>query len=593
MNEENGREGLESIGSVRPAEAITATMVEEEPTPKQPGRSRVFTLAQMLVDAGILPADEVSRAQELAATERQPLGRILVRDGLVLSRDLATLTALHLGLPMVDLRSQTIEPEAVSLIPEDAARKNLVLGISREGSHLKVAMTDPNDLQLLQDLSARTSCIIEPVIATQEDIQEHIDRSYRLTQPLVSAPTADPSLPAERVTARLLRDALPAQVIDLLLRQALQDRASDIHIEPSESRLRIRFRIDGILHDVMSLPSEMHPTIISRLKIMCGMNIAERRRPQDGQLNFEAQDRTIDTRVAISPTVDGEMSVLRLLDNKKFTLLGLEQLGFSEEAQASYRRLLQLPYGMIIICGPTGSGKSTTLYASILQMDRLTQKIVTVEDPVENHMDDVSQMQVNPEAGVTFASQLRSILRLDPDVILIGEIRDQETAIIATQAALTGHLVLTSLHANDSVSALIRLRDLGVPSYLISSSVVGIVAQRMVRVVCNTCGRLTTRSRAEQEAFFSEMGEERDRFLYGSGCNACAQTGYLGRKGVFEILTMTDSLRQLFLDEAPRYRLGEQALADGMTVLRHDGMEKVAQGITTPYEVMRVLFSLE
>ena len=216
MNEENGREGRESIGSARPAEATTATMVEEEPAPEQRGRSRVFTLAQMLVDAGILPADEVSRAQELAATERQPLGRILVRDGLVLSRDLATLTALHLGLPMVDLRSQTLEPEAVSLIPEDAARKNLVLGISREGSHLKVAMTDPTDLQLLQDLSARTGCTIEPVIATQEDIQEHVHRSYRLTQPLVRASTADPSLPAERVTARLLRDALPAQVIDLV-----------------------------------------------------------------------------------------------------------------------------------------------------------------------------------------------------------------------------------------------------------------------------------------------------------------------------------------------------------------------------------------
>ncbi len=593
MNEENGREGRESNRPVQPAEAATATMVQKEPAPEQPGRSRVFTLAQMLVDAGILHADEVASAQVLAATERLPLGRILVRDGLVLSRDLATLTALHLGLPMVDLRSQTIEPEAVSLIPEDAARKNLVLGISREGSHLKVAMTDPTDLQLLQDLSARTGCTIEPVIATQEDIQEHVDRSYRLTQPLVTTPTADPSLPAERVTARLLRDALPAQVIDLLLRQALQDRASDIHIEPSESRLRIRFRIDGILHDVMSLPSEMHPTIISRLKIMCGMNIAERRRPQDGQLNFQAQDRTIDTRVAISPTVDGEMSVLRLLDNKKFTLLGLEQLGFSEDAQVRFRKLLQLPYGMIVVCGPTGSGKSTTLYASILQMDRLEKKIITVEDPVENHMDDVSQMQVNPETGVTFASQLRSILRLDPDIILIGEIRDQETAVIATQAALTGHLVLTSLHANDAVSAYLRLRDLGVPSYLISASVVGIVAQRMVRAVCNTCGRLTTRSRAEQQAFFSETGEERERFVYGSGCNACAQTGYLGRTGVFEILTMSDALRQLFLDEAPRDRLWKQALDEGMTVLRRDGMEKVAQGITTPYEVMRVLFSLE
>ena len=570
-----------------------AASVDERGRPEYgSGRSRTFSLAQMLVDTGILQGEEVAKAQQTAWEERQPLGRILVREGLVLSRDLATLTALNLGLPMIDLRNQTIEPEAVGLIPEDTARKNMVLGLTRTDGRLLVAMTDPTDLQLLQDLATRTGYVIDPVISTQEDIQEHVDLSYRLTQPLVAETTAD-AQPAERVTARLLRDALPAQVIELLLRQALQDRASDIHIEPTESRLRIRFRIDGILHDVMNLPIEMHPTIISRLKIMCGMNIAERRKPQDGQLNFEAQNRTIDVRVAISGTVTGEMSVLRLLDNKKFTLLGLDQLGFNSEAQQRYRRLLQLPYGMIIICGPTGSGKSTTLYASILQMDRLEKKIITIEDPVEYHMGDVSQMQVHAEAGITFASQLRSILRLDPDIILIGEIRDQETAVIATQAALTGHLVLTSLHANDAVSALLRLRDLGVPSYLISSSVAGIVAQRMVRAVCKTCQTLITRSRAEQDAFSEELGEKQERFIYGSGCNACAQTGYLGRTGVFEIMSMTDALRQLFLEEAPRYRLWEQAMDDGMTLLRRDGMLKVKEGITTPYEIMRVLFTLE
>ncbi|MBQ10332.1 MAG: hypothetical protein CMJ45_02145 [Planctomyces sp.] len=361
-------------GTTANGSAASATTVGEKGPPKGPpldgsGRGRTFSLAQMLVDTGILQGEEVARAQQLAWEERQPLGRILVREGMVLSRDLATLTALNLGLPMLDLRNQTIEPEAVGLIPEDTARKNLVLGLTRTDGHLVVAMTDPTDLQLLQDLATRTGRGIDPVISTQEDIQEHIDLSYRLTQPLVTDAKAD-AQPAERVTARLLRDALPAQVIEMLLRQALQDGASDIHVEPMENRLRIRFRIDGILHEVMNLPVEMHPTIISRLKIMCGMNIAERRRPQDGQLNFEAQGRTVDVRVAISGTVTGEMSVMRLLDNKKFTLLGLDQLGFNTEAQQRYRRLLQLPYGMIVICGPTGSGKSTTLYASILQMDR-------------------------------------------------------------------------------------------------------------------------------------------------------------------------------------------------------------------------------
>ncbi len=258
-----------------------------------------------------------------------------------------------------------------------------------------------------------------------------------------------------------------------------------------------------------------------------------------------------------------------------------------------YRKLLQLPYGMVIICGPTGSGKSTTLYASTLQMDRVEKKVITIEDPVEYHITDASQMQVNNEAGITFANSLRSILRLDPDVILVGEIRDQETAGIATQAALTGHLVLTSLHANDSVSGLLRLRDLGVPPYLIASSLGGIVAQRMVRLACSNCKELSTRPLAEQQAYSSEMEEKQERFMYGSGCNVCAHTGYHGRVAVFEIMMMSDTIRQLFLEDAPRHRLWEQAQLEGTRSLRHDGMTKVKEGITTPYEVMRVLFSLE
>ena len=572
---------------------VVATLSEQRAVSQQGSRGHGFSLPQMLVEGGILSSDQVSRAQEEARRERLPLGQILVRDDLMASRVLATLTALHLGLTMVELRSETIDREAVRMVPEGVARRYLVLAVNQRDGHLTVAMTDPTDLQLLQDLAARTGRIIEPVVTTTEDIQEHIDLYYRLSGALETTAPGQDGQPVERVTARLVRGAGPAQVINLLLRQALQDRASDIHIEPAEDRLRIRFRIDGILHEVMNLPIAMHPTIISGLKIECGMNIAERRRPQDGKLDFEANGRQIDVRVAVCGTVTGEMSVLRLLDNTKFTLLGLEQLGFDDESQEQYRKLLRLPYGMIIICGPTGSGKSTTLYASLMQMNRVENKMISIEDPVEYHMSEVNQMQVHNEAGITFATQLRSILRLDPDVILIGEIRDQETAVIATQAAMTGHLVLTSLHANDAVSALIRLRDLGVPPYLIASSVAGLVAQRMVRRVCSTCGALTARPLAEQQAYAEEMGPTRERFHYGTGCNACAQTGYLGRTGVFEILTMSDAIRQLFLEDAPRYRLWEQAIQDGMTYLRRDGMEKVDAGITTPYEVMRVLFTLE
>lgn len=356
-------------------------------------RSRPASLGQMLIDAGILTPEEVANAQETGWKERMPLGRVLVKEGMVLSRDLATLTALHLGLAMVGLRSEKIDPGSVAVIPQDIAQRYLVLAISNTKDRLTVAMTDPTDLQVLQDLASRTGFIIDPVITTEEDLQEHIDRAYRITaRPLAGARSGDADPSGGRLTAHTLRVSGPSQVINLLLEQALQDRASDIHIEPSDSRLRIRFRIDGILHEVMNLPREMHPTIISRLKIMCGLNIAERRRPQDGQLVFEVMDRTVDVRVAISGTVAGEMAVLRLLDDKKFTLLTLDQLGFRPESEEAFRKLLRLPYGMVIVCGPTGSGKSTTLYASVLQMNRSENKIISIEDPVEYHMPDVNQM---------------------------------------------------------------------------------------------------------------------------------------------------------------------------------------------------------
>ena len=550
------------------------------------------TLGRMLVEAGLLSPEAMEKVVLSARHERLSLGRILVRDGLILSRSLAIFLATHLGLEMIDLRNQSIDREAVKSLPETMARRYHVLPIGHRDGRLVLATSDPTDLRMVQDVTARSGMPIESVIATSEDIFEHIDIAYRMRERASEEAGGAAVAPRSRITAGTVRETPPIQVIDLILTQAIQDRASDIHIEPAETRLRVRFRIDGILHDILTLPLEIHPALISRLKIMSGMNIAERRRPQDGQFGFEGQGRKIDVRAAISGTVTGEMAVLRILD-KEFTLIGLEQLGMTENVMDRFRRLLHLPYGMIIVCGPTGAGKSTTLYASVLQMDRVEQKVVSLEDPVEYRIADVNQMQINAEAGITFAGQLRSTLRLDPDVIMLGEIRDQETAIIATQASLTGHLVLTSLHANDSVSALIRLRDLGVAPYLVASSVAGIISQRMVRVVCNSCQVVAVRPLAEQEAYVQETGDARDRFLAGSGCNVCAQTGYRGRIGVYEMMTMTDGMRQLFLADAPRHELLTQALDEGLVPLRREGMTKVTAGITTPYEVMRVLFSLE
>ena len=385
------------------------------------GRQRPVSFSQMLIEAGILSTQQVERVSESAHRERVPLGQVLVRDGLVLSRDLAILTALHLGLPMVELRAETIEQEAVALLPIDTARKYLVLPLRRNGHELTVAMIDPMDLRTLQDLTSRTGCAILPVIATPEDIEEHIELAYRIAERQVAQSLADgDEAVGRRVTAEVLKGFQPTEVLNLLLERALQDRASDVHIEPSESRLRVRFRIDGILHEVMNLPPAMHPGIISRVKIMSGMNIAERRRPQDGQMRVEASDRTVDARVAFSNTAAGEMAVLRLLDNKKLTLLSLSQLGMSGHVLEETLRLLRLPHGMVVVCGPTGSGKSTSLYASILQMDRSELKVVSIEDPVEYRISDISQMQVHTEVGVTFATQLRSVLRLDPDVIVRG-----------------------------------------------------------------------------------------------------------------------------------------------------------------------------
>jgi general secretion pathway protein E len=430
------------------------------------------------------------------------------------------------------------------------------------------------------------------VVATPEDIFEHIDISYRLAENAAGQATGEKETSGSKVTSKFLRDMPSVQIIDHILQQAIQDRASDIHIEPAEARLRVRYRIDGILHDRLNLPQEMHPSIISRIKIMSGLNIAERRRPQDGQFTVEIQNRKVDVRVAVSNTINGEMVVLRLLD-KQFTLIGLNQLGMSPKGIEQYKRMLRLPYGIIIVCGPTGAGKSTTLYASVLQMNRIEHNVISVEDPVEYHMGDVNQIQVHPEVGVTFATQLRSILRLDPNIILVGEIRDQETANIAIQASLTGHLVLTSLHANDSVSALIRLKDLGVPPYLIASAVAGVVAQRMVRVVCNSCQTMMRRPLAEQKAYTSVLGEQQEQFVYGTGCNMCSHTGYRGRTGVYEVLTMSDSLRSMFLSGAARDQVWEQALKEGLVPLVREGMLKIKAGITTPYEVMRVLFTLD
>ncbi|MFC1985266.1 GspE/PulE family protein, partial [Chloroflexota bacterium] len=394
-----------------------------------------------------------------------------------------------------------------------------------------------------------------------------------------------------RVSAEAIAQAPVVRAIDLLIKQAVRDRASDIHVEPQEDRLRVRYRIDGILHEVMSLPLSVHPPLLSRVKIMAGLNIAERRRPQDGQITFDMGDREVDLRTATTNTVYGEMVVLRILD-KAFAFLPLPDIGFLPETLEKYLQMVKVPFGMILISGPTGSGKTTTQYATVNQLDAIGRNIITIEDPVEYHFTNINQMPVNPVAGLTFASGLRACMRLDPDIILVGEIRDTETAEIATQASLTGHLVLSSVHANDAVSTIFRMIDLGVEPFLLASALVGITAQRMVRRVCPYCSQPTPVSPDEQLAYEQEMNEKRSEFLIGAGCNFCAGTGYLGRTGIFEVLTTTESIRRLILSGASSDEIRAQAVKEGTVSLWHDGMLKVKTGKTTPYEVIRNVFSV-
>jgi general secretion pathway protein E len=490
---------------------------------------------------------------------------------------------------------QMVQPEVLQLIPEVMARRYNAMPLTISGKTLQVAMANPSDIFALEAFTALSKKRIQPIAASAKEVRDAIDFSYK-SHGEIEKQIAHISIPDDALDERLAIDAAIdaplAQALNLIIEEAVKARASDIHIEPEEDRVRVRYRIDGTLQDMMSLPANIHRAIISRIKILSDLNIADHHRPQDGQFSSEVKGRAIDIRVATSPTVSGEMSVLRILDKSRATL-GLAELGFLPESREKYENMLKTPYGMILISGPTGAGKTTTLYASINSLDTLGRNIITIEDPAEYRFKDINQIQVNPQAGITFARGLRSILRLDPDVILVGEIRDTETTNIAIQSALTGHLMLTSVHASDAAGVLTRLIDLGVETFLIASSVIGIVAQRMVRRVCPDCSHPIEAPKTEQLAYERETGEKKKEFLYGTGCASCAYTGYLGRTGIFEILTMSDQLRTLVCERANSSAIRAQALKEGMATMRNDGMLKVKAGITTPAEVIRSAYSTE
>lgn len=492
------------------------------------------------------------------------------------------------------LLRQMPQPEALQLIPEVMARRYSAIPLSISGNTLQVAMVDPTDIFALEAFAAQSRMRIEPLAATAKEVREAIDFNYKAYGEIerqISRIDIPDEATDEGLAISATTDTPLTQALSLIVEEAVKARASDIHIEPEDDRLRIRYRIDGILQDMMSLPLNVRRSLISRIKILSDLNIADHQRPQDGQFTTVAKGREIDVRVAMAPSVWGEMCVLRLLD-KSMAILQLSELGLLDDSLARYQDLLKVPYGMILISGPTGAGKTTTLYASVNSLDKMGRNIVTIEDPAEYRFKDINQIQVNLQAGITFASGLRSILRLDPDVILVGEIRDGETANIAVQAALTGHLMLSSIHSGDTVGVLFRMMDLKIEPFLIASSVIGIVAQRMVRRVCPDCSQPIEAPLIEQLAYEREMGEKQTKFLYGTGCKSCAYTGYLGRVGIFEILAMSDSIRTLITNKANSAEIKAQATKEGLISIMKDGMRKVKAGVTTPSEVLRSAYTL-
>jgi type IV pilus assembly protein PilB len=557
---------------------------------------KVKQLAEILIDMGLVTQEQLDQAQAEQTATGKRLGRILIDMGLVKEQDLVAALASQIGLRFVDLSDATVDATASALLPEQVARKYRALPIGYEDEKLVVAMADPANLFALDDIRTITGMDVQPVVATAADIEaairkySHFDESVETVVSEASAAAEDDVLELERLAQSAVDEGPIVKMVNLLITQAIGDRASDIHIEPTERDVRIRYRVDGVLHEVMRSPKNVQAGLISRLKVMADINIAERRVPQDGRISLTVGGKGVDLRVATLPTVYGEKVVIRVLD-KSSVLLKLEDLGFLEEAYKSYEVAFHKPYGAILVTGPTGSGKSTTLYATLNQINSPDRNIITVEDPVEYRLAGINQVQVNNRAGLTFASALRSILRADPDVVLIGEIRDRETAIIAIEASLTGHLVLSTLHTNDAASSLPRLVEMGVEPYLAASAIDCVVAQRLLRKLCVKCKEPYKPDKAElQEVGFPEfILDEIDELMRPVGCSACAKTGFRGRLGIYEIMPISEEIERMVVERDSSDNIKRSALSDGMILLREDGLEKVRTGVTSIPEVLRVV----
>ena len=552
-------------------------------------------LGELLVGAQLITHAQLAEALLQQSSSGKRIGTLLVELGAVTEQGLAQVLSEQLDIPLVDLSQTTPTPEAVEVLPETVARAHLAVPIVLDENGVTIAVCDPSP-DLANTLANASGHLVRLAIASRSDVQRAIDSAYRALGNIkkhVQAfeATEAPRRPVEMtVPQAIAEDAPVVQVVNLIITQALRDRSSDIHIEPQGERLRVRYRIDGALHDAVELPSTMAPALTSRIKILAGMNIVERRRPQDGQLTMEIDNREIDIRVSTVSTIWGESCVMRLLDRSR-SLYEMSDLGMPSVTHESFAHMIRAPFGMMLCAGPTGSGKTTTLYAALNEIDEPHRNIMTIEDPVEYIFPSINQIQTNEQAGITFATGLSSILRQDPDVILVGEIRDVDTARVAVQSALTGHFVLSSLHATDCAAALHRFLDMGIESFLIASSVLAVVSQRLVRRICQTC-RVPYEPKDEEIAFYEDSGGEfKAKFWQGEGCNFCAGTGYRERIGVFELMRITPEIKRLVVGWATQEELQRMAVSQGMRTLRDEAVRLISEDITTISEVVRSIYA--
>ena len=548
-------------------------------------------ILDFLLKRGLITKEQAKNVEEELVKTGFPIVKVLEKLGVISEEDITASFAESIGFAYMDLRDYVIKPEIFKLVSEKTAKKYKAIPLFRIGNSLTVVMADPKDLSALDDIRKETRCaVIEPVMATETGIGRVIEQYYGTDSNLdeiIQGIDKDTEGKGVTTMEQELEENIPAPIIQLanmIIFNAVRDRASDIHFEPERDFARVRYRIDGVLHEIKTIPAYLKNALVSRLKVLANMDIAEKRKPQDGRIRMLIENKTLDIRVSSFPTIHGENLVMRLLD-KSAVLLGLGELGLQDRDLEIFNGLIRRPNGIIMVTGPTGSGKTTTLYAALSTINSMELNIITVEDPVEYELPLIRQCQVNPRAGVTFANGMRSILRQDPDVVMVGEIRDKETADIAVQASLTGHLVFSTLHTNDAPTAITRLVDMGVEPFLIASSVIGVIAQRLVRIICPKCKEKFN----PPEAVLKDLNINRKmQFYQGKGCDDCKNTGYSKRIGIYELLVVDEEIRRLTVTRASQDEIKKSALSRGMITLFSDGLKKVEAGSTTIEELLRV-----